>query len=262
MVLIQFDFTHDRLKPTKTEQCDRCIINIYNPAAGSPGILGSNLTEAQSRNSHRPPFTRGIEWIWFSVSYLVSNLCEQLHKVWNYDLASLRAKIQWTCFRGSGPLALAVKEWISTNVHLLFGASHARTVTSASPCAEPPPHSPPPSTTLPCLPKLSYLGRIVGCCWCCLLYNARLWSSPTPRARSRRGWWWSPGPETRRASAPATETQPPACSTVPSTSCRGRPRQNFRPWSPLQSRGFTGPSLLSLPLSASKAFNSYKNFSA
>lgn len=87
------------------------------------------------------------------MSYPVSNLCKQLHKVWDYDLALLRAKMQWTCFKRSGlssvpPIKTVIQDQRASPV----GASHARTVTpAASAYGDAPPHLPSPQN------KPSYL---------------------------------------------------------------------------------------------------------
>ena len=109
---------------------------------------------------------------------------------------------------------------------------------------------------------LSHLDRTAGCCWCCLWCNARLWSSRTRRARSLRGWWWSPAPGTRRAAAPAAETTASCLLSrpqyqLPRSSASKLPAMVVNP---LRSRGSSpGPSScsLSLPLSTHRAFNSY-----
>lgn len=76
-----------------------------------------------------------------------------------------------------------------------------------------------------------YLRRTAGCCWCCWWCSATPWSSPTPTGRSRRGWWWSPWPGTRRAADPAAGAWPPGGSASPSTSSRGPRHRSYQPWS-------------------------------
>lgn len=75
-----------------------------------------------------------------------------------------------------------------------------------------------------------YLIQIVCCCWYCWWYNGTLWSSPTRRARSLRGWLSSPSRGKHHVSVPVKEKPPPGGSVFPNTSLHGLRHQNYRPW--------------------------------
>lgn len=146
------------------------------------------------------------------------------------------------------------------------GASHARTVTSASPCAQLPPTPtplpsplPPTIQNEPSYPTWARLSVVADAVYDVMRDFGVLRHREHVVAGAGDGVpdekHAVPLPLQQRHSLLPAQPSPEPAAAVLRVKISGHGQHS-------KSQGFSGPSRLSLPLSASKAFNSYKNFSA